>query len=107
MPRLTPASVRKLKPSRKERREIPDAGSPGLYLLVQPSGTKTWAMRYRSPHGKHVKLTLGPLDLSGRQADEIPVIGQALSLVGARRLASEVHRQRALGHDVAETLYRE
>ena len=106
MSRLTNATVRNLKASRK-RREIPDAGSPGLYLLIQKSGTKSWAMRYRSPHGRATKLTLGPLDLSGRQADEAPVIGQPLTLVAARRLAAEVNRQRALNHDVAATLHRE
>jgi integrase len=106
MPRLTPAAVLKLK-SGKSRREIADGGSPGLYLVIQTSGTKSFAMRYRSPHGRAVKLTLGPLDLSGRKADEIPIIGQPLSLVAARRLGAEVHRQRALGHDVAATLHRE
>src|SRR5262245_21153459 len=30
------------------RREIPDGGCRGLYLVVQPSGVKSWALRYRS-----------------------------------------------------------
>ena len=36
MPKLTPASVEKHKPG-KTRREIPDAASPALYLIIQPS----------------------------------------------------------------------
>jgi integrase len=40
------------------RREIPDRYLPGLYLLVQPSGVKSWAVRYRHG-GKTRKFTLG------------------------------------------------
>lgn len=43
---------------RSSRCEIPDAGMPGLYLVVQPSGAKSWALRYR--YGKRPrKLTVG------------------------------------------------
>src|SRR5262245_56001879 len=48
------------------RREIPDAALPAFYLVVQPSGAKSWAVRYRI-RGKPRKHTLGPypaLDLS-------------------------------------------
>lgn len=31
----------------------------GLYLIVQPSGHKAWAVRYRRPDGKPAKLTIG------------------------------------------------
>lgn len=40
------------------RREIPDGGLQGLYLVVQPSGVKSWAVRYRHV-GKPRKMTLG------------------------------------------------
>lgn len=40
------------------RQEIPDALVPGLYLVVQPSGKKSWAVRYRIM-GKPQKFTLG------------------------------------------------
>jgi integrase len=56
-------------------------------------------MRFRRPDGSHAKLTLGPVDLSGESAGP-PVSGAPLTLAGARALASEVHRQRALGRDV-------
>src|SRR5262245_44181368 len=53
--RLTAKSIENIKPGAK-RREIPDAGCRGLYLIVQPSGRKSWAVRYR--FGKPKKLTL-------------------------------------------------
>jgi integrase len=49
--------VEKIKPGEK-RQEIPDGIVAGLYLVVQPSGAKSWALRYRHA-GKPVKLTLG------------------------------------------------
>jgi hypothetical protein len=106
MPKLTLTSVEKHKPH-NTRREISDAAMPGLFLIVQPSGFKSFAMRFRNPHGRHIKLTLGPLDLSGHEAPADPVIGQPLSLVTARRLASEIHRQRAMGSDVAGNRHRD
>ncbi|MGB6768573.1 MAG: Arm DNA-binding domain-containing protein, partial [Methyloceanibacter sp.] len=56
--KLTQISVDKLgKPGR--RVEIPDAGKPGLYLVVSPTGRKSWAVRYRRrADGKPRKLTL-------------------------------------------------
>jgi hypothetical protein len=55
--RLTIAAVERLKckPGQK-RREEPDGGS-GLYLVVQKSGVKSWAVRYRLG-GKPDKYTL-------------------------------------------------
>jgi integrase len=40
------------------RTEYPDAGCPGLYLVVQPSGTRSWAFRFRHG-GVNGKKTLG------------------------------------------------
>lgn len=45
------------------RREIPDGGT-GLYLVVQPSDAKSWALRYRY-HGTPKKLTIGRYPLFG------------------------------------------
>jgi integrase len=53
---LTDLSVRHLKPG-DARREVRDGGQPGLYCIVQPSGVKTFAVRYRY-HGRPRKLTL-------------------------------------------------
>lgn len=57
-------------------------------------------MRFRRPNGTTAKLTLGPVDLSGREADAEPQFGAPLTLAAARRLAAEVQRLRALGRDV-------
>jgi integrase len=54
---LTAVAVKSAQPG-AVRREIPDGASPGLYLVVQPSGAKSWALRYRFGD-KTRKLTLG------------------------------------------------
>ena len=57
--KLTEIAIQKIKPDRSRRLEIPDAGKPGLYLVVQPSGRKSWAVRYRRlTDGRPRKLTL-------------------------------------------------
>jgi integrase len=68
------------------RREIPDGGAPGLFLVVQPSGAKSWAFRYRAA-GKPRKMTLGAW----------PAVGLAEARRAAERAADAV----ALGGDPA------
>jgi len=97
---LTAAAVAKLKPLVGGRREVPDAGCPGLHLVIQPSGAKSWAMRYRRPGGKTAKLTLGTCDDTGGGEGE-PTLGGHLTLAGARRLAADVRHKIASGHDPA------
>jgi integrase len=99
-PSLTIAAVRKLRAG-TDRREIPDGACPGLRLVIQPSGSKSWCVRFRRPGGKPAKLTLGSVDDSGREGENDPVIGGHLTLVAARRLAAETRRQLALGRDPA------
>jgi integrase len=53
----TSREVDAIKPDPARRIEVPDAICPGLYLVVQPAGAKSWAVRYRAD-GKPVKLTL-------------------------------------------------
>ena len=96
---LTEAAVARLKPGR-QRREVPDAGAPGLRLVIQPSGAKSWALRFRRPDDRNAKLTLGPLCRARQELTGTPVIGQPLSLAAARLLAADVQRQRKLGIDV-------
>ncbi|MBR1157196.1 site-specific integrase [Bradyrhizobium sp. JYMT SZCCT0428] len=97
--RLTAVAIAAIKPGR-QRREIPDADSGGLKLIVQPSGAKSWAVKFRRPNGKLVKLTLGPLDQSGREAPTEPQVGDPLTLKAARVLALTLVRQRARNVDV-------
>lgn len=68
------------------RREIPDAGCPGLYLTIQPTGAKGWAFRYRW-EGKSSRLVLGAFP--------------ALGLADARRAASEARDKLDTGSDPA------
>ena len=64
--KLTAKSIESMKPT-AARREISDGGS-GLYLIVQSSGHRSWALRYRA-NGRPTKLTLGSLarNLAGRR----------------------------------------
>ena len=60
---LTTKAIESEKPG-NNRREIPDPALSGLYLVVQPSGVKSWALRYRYA-SKPKKLTLGRWPLMG------------------------------------------
>jgi integrase len=85
MARLTIRSVEAMKP-RLVRQEIPDSFLPGLYLVVQPSGGKAWAVRYRH-NGATRKLTLGSYP--------------AIDLKAARGLGAKALRAVAEGRDPA------
>jgi integrase len=66
------------------RKEVPDGKVSGLYLVVQPSGAKSWAVRYRVA-GQPKKLTLGPYP--------------AIDLATARKRAQEAVGDVAGGKD--------
>ena len=91
MARLTTRAVETIKPGQK-RREIPDRHMPGLYLVVQPSGAKGWAVRYRYA-GTPRKHTLGAYP--------------AIDLKTARNLASKALRAVAEGRDPGREKIRE
>jgi integrase len=80
---LTATAIERLQPG-ETRREVPDALLPGLYLVVQPSGVRSWAVRYRL-HGKSHKFTIGPYP--------------AFDLVAAREAAREALQLVARGTD--------
>lgn len=65
--KLTVLAVENAKADPDTRVEIGDALVPGLYLVIQPSGKKGWAVRYRF-NGKPAKLTLGPVAMIGLEA---------------------------------------
>jgi integrase len=87
--KLTPITVANAKPRQRAgvpiRTEIHDRGCPGLFLIVQPSGAKSWALRYRVA-GKSRKLTIA---------------GGELALAAARTAASQAKEQIVAGHDPA------
>ena len=73
---LTDLSIKKL-PLPDRRKEVPDGRISGLYLVVQPSGQKSWALRYRA-NGRPKKLTIGPypaLDLATARKKAQEAIG--------------------------------
>ncbi|MDI2103927.1 site-specific integrase [Bradyrhizobium sp. Mp64] len=104
---LTPITVKNAKPG-SERREVRDFGCQGLYLIIQPSGAKSWAYRYRFA-GKPKKLTIGPVYLSDGKGDEPEhaELDQPNTLSGARELAGAAARQVAKGIDPAGHKFRE
>src|SRR5438445_5329232 len=99
MPKLTDAAAHKRKADPDKRVEIHDGN--GLYLVIQPSGAKSWAYRYRM-EGKSRKLTLGTLLEAGAKpeadaAGELP----ALSVTEARQRASAAAVKSQRGIDPA------
>jgi integrase len=73
-------------PAGKSRKEIPDGLLVGLYLMVQPSGAKSFAVRYRHA-GQPRKLTLGAFP--------------AITLEAARDIGGKALRAAAEGRDPA------
>jgi integrase len=100
---LTALAVRNEKP-RAVRTELPDPGCNGLYLVIQPTGSKSWAVRYRVGD-KPRKLTLGSTIVlgSGDTEPAHPKIGDPLTLSAARRLATEQLHKVRQGIDPART----
>lgn len=82
---LTDVSIKKL-PLPASRKEVPDGKITGLYLVLQPSGAKSWALRYRVA-GLPKKLTIGPYP--------------AIDLATARKRAQEATGDVAGGNDPA------
>jgi integrase len=79
---LTDIAIQNLKP-RAVRYEVPDVGARGLRVVVQPSGFKSFAVRYRNAAGRARKLTLPG----------------GITLAAARKLAADALLEVAQGHD--------
>jgi integrase len=82
---LTVRRIETVQPS-SSRQEIPDGLLVGLYLVVQPSGAKSFAVRYRYA-GQPRKLTLGAFP--------------AITLEAARDIGGKALRAAAEGRDPA------
>jgi integrase len=105
---LTDLSIKKqLLP--KKRREIPDGKIAGLYLVVQPSGAKSWALRYRIA-GKPTKLTIGPypavdLGVARRRAQEaLGEVASGKDPSGAKKAARQARKAENSTADRVETV---
>ncbi|PWT93563.1 MAG: hypothetical protein C5B56_00570 [Proteobacteria bacterium] len=111
--KLTTKAIDNFKPGPR-RREISDGGS-GLWLVLQPSGARSWAVRYRHA-GRPTKLTLGPwptLSLAAARkgaADALLELTQGRDPATARKtaaLTAAAARANTLAAVVAEYLKRE
>jgi hypothetical protein len=80
---LTDIAIRNLKPA-AARREVPDPGARGLYVLIQPTGRRGFCVRYRF-FGVPRKLTLPP----------------GITLAAARKLAADAMYEVSQGRDPA------
>jgi len=94
---LTAEAIEHIKPG-GVRREIPDGEIRGMYLVVQPSGAKSYCLRYRLK-GKPYKLTLGPVQIGLDEARKLAA--RALVTIATERLAS-IDRRTALTRRVDE-----
>lgn len=92
MAKLTDAAVLKKRPDPTKRLEIHDTG--GLYLVIQPSGAKSWAYRYRYA-GKSRKLTFGAYPSTD--------LANARARVAAERVRVQGGADPATEHRVAST----
>src|SRR5262245_3564007 len=83
MAKLSTKFIENVKPA-AVRREIADSGCRGLYLIVQPTGRKAWAVRYRFGSVTR-KLTLDA----------------GLTLAAARKAATDALHELERGNDPA------
>jgi hypothetical protein len=103
---LTDIGIMNLKAA-DSRYEVRDPEARGLRVVVQPSGVKSFAVRYElKGTGRSVKLTLGrwipPEDRKkGAKPPSNPKIGDALSLGQARVLAADAMNKVTGGIDPA------
>jgi integrase len=98
MERLTALKVKSAKPGRHGDGE-------GLYLLVKPTGARSWLLRIQQD-GKRRDIGLGSVDLSNRSpeqhraSDGIPLLSKRLlTLQEARDKATELRRFARSGRD--------
>jgi integrase len=93
---LTDLKIKNL-PIQGKRHEEPDGKIGGLYLIVQPTGAKSWAVRYRAG-GKPRKLTIGAypnIDLATarRRAQEaLGDVAGGKDPAGAKKAAREARK---------------
>jgi integrase len=85
VPKLTAKYIENLKPAR-QRQEISDHAN-GLFLISQPSGVRSFAVRYRYA-GKSIKLTVGKFP--------------AMTLADARKAAADAQHALARGNNPAK-----
>lgn len=98
--KLTTKAIQALKPESR-RQEIKDDGCRGLYLIVQPTGARSWAVRYHLD-GRVRKATVGSyphMGLADARLAANRIFDQLAAgvdpLAAARQAAEEARRARA------------
>jgi integrase len=105
---LTDLSIKK-QPLPEKRREIPDGKITGLYLVLQPSGARSWAVRYRAD-GAPRKLTIGPypaVDLATarkRAQEALGDLAGGVDPAARKKVAREARKTEELAADRVETV---
>ena len=100
--KLTDFSLRHLKAGSK-RREVPDGGCAGLYLILQPapSTARSWCVRYRYG-GRPRKLTLGSLpgvplsEARVRAAAALAEVAKSTDPIQTAKAAKRLAREQAI-----------
>lgn len=102
---LTAKSVEQIKPT-ATRREVADGLLTGLYLIVQPNGSKSWAVRYRYGNRPR-KLTLGAypvIDLQKARDDAKAALQLVAKGADPAGLKKQARADAVEGADLFETV---
>jgi integrase len=92
---LTDSEVQRLEP-RLTAYKVSDSGTPGLYLLVGASGSKTWRFRYQKDRREHT-ITLGRYQPKAKPEHH-------MTLANARAAAWELKGELQAGGHPAERI---
>ena len=99
---LTAKEVNAINADPERRREVAAGVVPGLYLVIQPNGSKSWAFRYRH-RGRSRKMTLGrfpALSLAAAREDA----ADAISLVARGSDPGEIRQEQKASPDTFEAV---
>jgi integrase len=91
--KFTDISLKALKPE-EERYEVRDLHARGLYVIVEPSGFKSFAVRFRFD-GKPKKLSLGNISLSAarkKAGDALHEVQQLRDPTAAKKQTKAEHK---------------
>jgi integrase len=98
--RLTARKVEQARANPHKRLEVADDGQRGLHLVIQPSGRKSWAVRYRFK-GEPRKLTLEgfPSLATARKLAQVALdqVGEGIDPAAAKQTAK---REAEIGSDL-------
>lgn len=102
---ITGAALTKLKADPEKRLEIPDGVVTGLYFVIQPTGRKSWAVRYRH-YGKPRKMMLGNYlagdDAKKAGAELVRIRGEAAAILERVRQGDDPGAEKQIAKKTAQ-----